>query len=47
MARAYGYGLARTQTIGNRTPLCDFRYIKNGSNPRGWPPDNLPEFKKK
>ena len=47
MARAYGYGLARTQTIGNGAPICDFRYIKDGSNPRAWPPDNLPEFKKK
>jgi hypothetical protein len=47
MARAYGYGLARTQTLGNRAPMCDFRYIKHGSSPSGWPPDNLPEFKKK
>lgn len=47
MARAYGYGLTRTQTIGNGAPICDLRYIKDGSNPRAWPPDNLPEFKKK
>ncbi len=47
MARAYGYGLARTQTIGNGAPLCDFRYIKDGSSPSGWPPDNLPEFIRK
>ena len=47
MARAYGYGLTRTQTIGNGAPICDFRYIKDGSNPRAWPPENLPEFKKK
>ena len=46
-ARAYGYGLKRTQTIGNGAPLCDFRYIKDGSTARAWPPDNLPEFKKK
>ncbi|MHA1489278.1 MAG: L-2-amino-thiazoline-4-carboxylic acid hydrolase [Promethearchaeota archaeon] len=46
-AQAYGYGLARTQTIGNGAPLCDFRYIKNGSSPRAWPPDNLPEFTNK
>ncbi len=46
-AQAYGYGLKRTQTIGNGAPLCDFRYIKNGSTPRAWPPDNLPEFKKR
>ncbi len=47
MARAYGYGLTRTQTIGNGAPICDFRYVKDGSNPRAWPPDILPEFKKK
>ncbi len=46
-AQAYGYGLKRTQTIGNGAPLCDFRYVKNGSTPRAWPPDHLPEFKKK
>lgn len=47
MARAYGYGLKRTQTRAHGAPICDFRYIKDGSNPRAWPPDNLPEFKKK
>ena len=47
MVRAYGFGLKRTQTIGNGAPICDFRFIKNGSNPRAWPPDNLPEFRKK
>ena len=46
-AQVYGYGLYRTQTIGNGAPLCDFRYVKNGNTPRAWPPDNLPEFKKK
>ena len=45
MARAYGYGLKRTQSIGNGASICDFRYIKDGSNPPAWPPDNLPEFK--
>ena len=47
MARAYGYGLTRTQTRAHGAPICDFRYIKDGSIPRAWPPDNLPEFKKK
>ena len=47
MARAYGYGLKRTQTRAHGAPICDFRYIKDGSNPRAWPPDKLPEFKKK
>ncbi len=45
-ARAYGYGLNRTQTIGNGAKICDFRYVKNGKTPRAWPPDNLQEFKK-
>ena len=45
-ARAYGYGLKRTQTIGNGADICDFRYIKEGTTPPAWPPDNLPEFKK-
>jgi len=45
-ARSYGYGLTRTQTIGNGADICDFRYLKNGSTPRAWPPDKLPEFKK-
>jgi hypothetical protein len=45
-ARAYGYGLSRTQTIGNGAEICDFRYLKDGKTPRAWPPDNLPEFKK-
>lgn len=47
MARAYGYGLRRTQTIGNGAPICDVRYIKGGNTPQAWPPDNLPEFKHK
>ena len=46
-AREYGYGLKRTQTIGNGAPLCDFRYIKDGKTSRAWPPDNLLEFKRK
>jgi len=46
-AQAYGYGLKRTQTIGNGAAICDFRFNKNGSTPRAWPPDHLPEFKKK
>jgi hypothetical protein len=46
-ARAYGYGLSRTQTIGNGAPYCDFRYIKSGKSPRGWPLESLPEYKKK
>ncbi len=46
-AQAHGYGFNRTQTIGNGASLCDFRYIKGGKTPRGWPLENLPEYKKK
>jgi len=47
LAQTNGYGLKRTQNIGNGAPICDFRYIKDGKTPRAWPPDNLPEFKNK
>jgi hypothetical protein len=46
-AREYGYGLKRTQSIGNGAKICDFRYVKDGLTPRAWPPDNLQEYKKK
>ena len=46
-ARASGYGFKRTQTIANGAPVCDFRFIKGGDTPRGWPPDKLEEYKKK
>ena len=47
MARAAGYGFTRTQTIWNGAPFCDFRYSREGNTIRAWPPENLPEFKKK
>ncbi|MFX0083591.1 MAG: L-2-amino-thiazoline-4-carboxylic acid hydrolase [Candidatus Hodarchaeota archaeon] len=43
----YGFGFARTQTIGNGDPICDHRFLKNGTTPRAWPPDNVQEFKMK
>jgi hypothetical protein len=46
-ARVHGYGLTRTQNIGNGAPICDFRYNKDGTTLKAWPPDNLPEFKNK
>ncbi len=46
-AQAYGYGLKRTQTIGNGAPICDFRYTKDGFTPRAWPADKLKEFRRK
>ena len=47
MARAAGYGFTRTQTIWNGAPFCDFRYSREGNTIRAWPPEKLPEFKKK
>ena len=47
MAREFGNGLIRTQTIGNGAPVCDFRFKKNYKTPSGWPPDSLKEFRMK
>jgi hypothetical protein len=47
MARVFGMGLIRTQTIGNGAQSCDFRFKKNYQTPSGWPPDNLEEFRTK
>jgi hypothetical protein len=41
----YGFGFARTQTIGNGAPICDHRFLKSGKTPRAWSPDKLQEFK--
>ena len=41
----FGFGFTRTQTIGNGDPICDHRFLKKGTTPRAWPPDNLKEFK--
>ena len=46
-ARASGYGFKRTQTLANGALVCDFRFIEGGDTPRGWPPENLEEYKKK
>ncbi|MHA1492171.1 MAG: L-2-amino-thiazoline-4-carboxylic acid hydrolase [Promethearchaeota archaeon] len=44
-ANMYGFGFTRTQNLGNGAPICDLRYIKNGTTPRGWPPNHLQEYK--
>ena len=44
-ANVYGFGFTRTQTLGNGALICDHRFIKNGTTPRAWPPDNLEEYK--
>ena len=46
-ATASGFGLTRTQTISNGSPICDHRYIKDTTTPRAWPPHKLQEFKLK
>lgn len=46
-ADVFGFGFTRTQTIGNGAPICDHRFLKSGTTPRAWPPDNLQEFKMK
>lgn len=45
MFRSLGIGFMRTQTIGNGDPICDFRFKKGVITPRGWPPENIAEFK--
>jgi len=45
-ANILGFGFSRTQSLGFGAPMCDHRYVKNYKTPRGWPPDDLPEFDK-
>ncbi|MFX1593875.1 MAG: L-2-amino-thiazoline-4-carboxylic acid hydrolase [Promethearchaeota archaeon] len=45
-ANILGFGFSRTQTLGFGASMCDHRYVKNYKTPRGWPPDDLPEFDK-
>ena len=45
-ANILGFGFSRTQTLGFGANMCDHRYVKNYKTPRGWPPDDLPEFDK-
>jgi hypothetical protein len=43
--RAIGVGFKRTKTIAAGADICDFRFIKGGHTPRGWPPEDLEENK--
>jgi len=45
-ANILGFGFSRTQSIGFGAPMCDHRYVKKYNTPKGWPPDDLPEFDK-
>ena len=46
-ANILGFGFSRTQTIGFGATMCDHRYVKGYETPKGWPPDDLPEFDKR
>lgn len=45
--RGLGIGFKRTQTLALGHGGCDFRFVKDYETPRGWPPENLEEFKRK
>lgn len=42
--RSLGIGFHRTQTIANGAPLCDFRFKKEMTSSKGWPPEELDEW---
>lgn len=44
--RGIGVGFKRTQILSLGHSMCDFRFVKNHETPRGWPPENLEEFKR-
>ncbi|MFW9952844.1 MAG: L-2-amino-thiazoline-4-carboxylic acid hydrolase, partial [Candidatus Thorarchaeota archaeon] len=44
-AQINGFGFRRSQTIGNRSEICDHRFIKNGITAIAWPPGSLEEWK--
>jgi len=43
--QALGIGFKRTKTIVAGAEFCDFRFIRNYQTQRGWPPENLEEYK--
>jgi hypothetical protein len=43
--RTLGVGFKRTRCLGMNEDRCDFRFIKNYQKPRGWPPNELDDFK--
>jgi hypothetical protein len=40
-----GIAFRRTTTLGNNGPKCDFRFSKAGPVVKGWPPNDLAEFR--
>ncbi|MFX0060451.1 MAG: L-2-amino-thiazoline-4-carboxylic acid hydrolase [Candidatus Heimdallarchaeota archaeon] len=43
--QTYGIGFRRTKTMAAGAEMCNFRFIRNYQTQRGWPPENLEEFK--
>jgi len=45
MARAFRLGFNREQNIAIGGTVCAFRFYRNYPTPRGWPPEEVPEYK--
>lgn len=45
MARAFNLGFNREQNIAIGGSMCGFRIYRNYPTPRGWPPEEVPEYK--
>ena len=41
--RALGVGFKRTKNLASGGDFCDFRFLKNHTTARGWPPENTGE----
>jgi hypothetical protein len=45
MMRAFNIGFNRDQNIAIGGSMCTFRFYRNYPTPRGWPPEEVPEYK--
>jgi hypothetical protein len=45
MTRAFNIGFNRDQNIAIGGEMCTFRIYRNYPTPRGWPPEEVPEYK--
>lgn len=43
--RVLSIGFKRTKTLASGAEMCDFRFIKHYQTPKGWPPEDLEEYK--
>ncbi|MFX0092435.1 MAG: L-2-amino-thiazoline-4-carboxylic acid hydrolase [Candidatus Hodarchaeota archaeon] len=43
--RGIGIGFKRTKTLGMGFDICDYRIVKGYKTPRGWPPENVNDFR--